>query len=59
MLKTPNGYELTSEAALAALARVLDPASAPAPGFHTPAQAFGPRFALGLPGVEWLAAWRP
>ncbi|MCS7008292.1 MAG: hypothetical protein NZL88_12125, partial [Gaiellaceae bacterium] len=35
MLKTPNGYELTSEAALAALARVLDPASAPAPGFHT------------------------
>ena len=48
-LQTPDGYDLTVQASLAAAARVL--AGAVAPGFHTPATAFGPDFVLELPGV--------
>src|SRR4029079_19835357 len=47
--QTPDGYDLTVEAALAAVARVR--AGAVAPGYHTPATAFGPDFVLDLPGV--------
>jgi short subunit dehydrogenase-like uncharacterized protein len=48
-LETPDGYALTVETALAAAARVL--AGAVAPGFQTPARAFGPDFVLETPGV--------
>jgi short subunit dehydrogenase-like uncharacterized protein len=48
-LETPDGYDLTVEAALAAVTRVR--AGAVAPGYHTPATAFGPDFVLELPGV--------
>jgi short subunit dehydrogenase-like uncharacterized protein len=47
--ETPDGYDLTVEAALAAVSRVR--AAAVAPGYHTPATAFGPDFVLELPGV--------
>jgi short subunit dehydrogenase-like uncharacterized protein len=47
--ETPDGYALTVEAALAAVSRVR--AGAVAPGYHTPATAFGPDFVLELPGV--------
>jgi short subunit dehydrogenase-like uncharacterized protein len=47
--QTPDGYALTVETALAAAARVL--AGDVAPGFQTPARAFGPDFVLGIPGV--------
>jgi short subunit dehydrogenase-like uncharacterized protein len=49
LLETPDGYALTVETALAAAARVL--AGDVAPGFQTPARAFGPDFVLGIPGV--------
>ncbi|HVK11886.1 MAG TPA: saccharopine dehydrogenase NADP-binding domain-containing protein [Gemmataceae bacterium] len=48
-LETPDGYTLTVETAVAAAARVL--AGDVAPGFQTPARAFGPDFVLGIPGV--------
>jgi short subunit dehydrogenase-like uncharacterized protein len=48
-LETPDGYDLTVEATLAAVSRVL--AGAVPPGYHTPANAFGPDFVLELPGV--------
>lgn len=48
-LETPDGYDLTVETALAAVARVL--AGGVPPGFQTPATAFGPDFILGVPGV--------
>jgi short subunit dehydrogenase-like uncharacterized protein len=47
--QTPDGYDVTVEAALVAVSRVL--AGAVAPGYHTPATAFGPDFVLELPGV--------
>lgn len=47
--QTPDGYDLTVQAALAATARVA--AGAVSPGFRTPAMAFGPDFVLELPGV--------
>ena len=47
--ETPDGYDLTVDAALAAVSRVR--AGAVAPGYHTPATAFGPDFVLELPGV--------
>jgi short subunit dehydrogenase-like uncharacterized protein len=47
--QTPDGYDLTVETALAAAARVL--AGDCAPGFQTPATAFGPDFILGIDGV--------
>ena len=47
--ETPDGYDLTVQAALAAVSRVR--AGAVPPGYHTPATAFGPDFALELPGV--------
>ena len=48
--QTPDGYDLTVEASLAAVVRVLD--GAVRPGFLTPAMAFGPDFVLTLPGVN-------
>ena len=47
--ETPDGYDLTVQAALAAVSRVL--AGAVPAGYHTPATAFGPNFVLELPGV--------
>jgi short subunit dehydrogenase-like uncharacterized protein len=47
--QTPDGYDLTVQAALAAASRVL--AGVVSPGYHTPATAFGPDFVLELPGV--------
>ena len=47
--ETPDGYDLTVQSAMAAVSRVL--AGAAAPGYHTPATAFGPDFVLELPGV--------
>jgi short subunit dehydrogenase-like uncharacterized protein len=47
--QTPDGYDLTVETALAAAARVLS--GAVAPGFYTPAMAFGPDFILEIAGV--------
>jgi short subunit dehydrogenase-like uncharacterized protein len=43
-----EGYAFTAVAAVACAARVL--AGGVAPGFQTPATAFGPDFVLGLPG---------
>lgn len=48
-LRGPDGYDLTAQAALACLRRVLD-GSVPT-GFQTPSTAFGPDFVLELPGV--------
>jgi short subunit dehydrogenase-like uncharacterized protein len=45
----PEGYTFTALAALAAAARVLRGEAAP--GFQTPAKAFGPDFVLEIPGV--------
>jgi short subunit dehydrogenase-like uncharacterized protein len=47
--ETPDGYDLTVQAALAAVSRVR--AGQVTPGYHTPATAFGPDFVLELPGV--------
>ncbi|WP_347244613.1 saccharopine dehydrogenase NADP-binding domain-containing protein [Thermogutta sp.] len=48
-MMTPDGYDFTVVAALAAVERVLK--EEVAPGFATPTQAFGTDFALDLPGV--------
>lgn len=48
-LSTPGPYGLTVDAAIASAERVLDGTTDP--GFNTPAAAFGPAFALELPGV--------
>jgi len=48
-LKTPGGYRLTVDTALAAVQEVLT--SPPPPGFHTPATAFGEDFVLKMPEV--------
>jgi len=47
-LRTPDPYDVTVEAALAAAENVVDVDS----GFQTPATAFGPEFAVELPGVS-------
>ena len=49
-LRTPEGYTLTADAALAALTRVLE--GSLAPGAYTPSMAFGADFVLGLEGVK-------
>jgi short subunit dehydrogenase-like uncharacterized protein len=46
----PEGYTFTVLTALAALERVLRGEGAP--GFQTPAKAFGPDFVLEIPGVK-------
>jgi short subunit dehydrogenase-like uncharacterized protein len=48
--QTPDGYDLTVQTALAAVARVLS--GAVPPGFKTPAMAFGPDFILEIAGVS-------
>ena len=49
-LTTPSGYQLTVQAALACLEKVL---SGDAPnGFSTPSKAFGPEFILKIPGTD-------
>lgn len=50
-LATPGGYPLTVWTALGALERVL--AGSVAPGFSTPARAFGSRFILEHPQAEF------
>jgi short subunit dehydrogenase-like uncharacterized protein len=47
--QTPYGYDLPVQTSLAAVARVL--AGEVAPGFYTPAMAFGPDFILKCTGV--------
>ncbi len=49
-MRTPHAYTLTALAALAAVARVL--AGDVHPGYQTPARAYGPDFALTIPGVS-------
>lgn len=49
VLTTPNGYDLTADAALAILERVRT--TAPQGGFYTASQLMGPEFVLSLPGV--------
>lgn len=52
-ITTPEGYDLTAAAAVAAAERAL--AGEAPPGFQTPAKAFGADFVLGLDGVEgWI-----
>jgi len=47
--QTPDGYDLTEQTSLTAVQRVLS--GAVAPGFQTPAMAFGPDFILEFNGV--------
>jgi short subunit dehydrogenase-like uncharacterized protein len=49
LLRTPDGYSFTALAAVAIAERVL--AGDAPPGFHTPASAYGPDLAIGLPDV--------
>lgn len=49
-IRGPEGYSMTVDAALAAVARVV--AGGVTRGFHTPGTAFGPDFVLTLPGVS-------
>lgn len=49
MCRGPEGYTFTMHSALAAVSRVM--ADPPPPGFQTPARAFGPDFALAVPGT--------
>jgi short subunit dehydrogenase-like uncharacterized protein len=49
-LRTPAAYSLTVDAAVTAVARLLE--SDLAPGDYTPSLAFRPEFVLGLHGVE-------
>lgn len=49
-LRTPDPYELTARTATEAARRAL--AGEVAPGFQTPASAFGPAFAMEFDGVE-------
>lgn len=48
-LQTPDGYDLTVQTSLAAVARVLT--GSITPGFKTPAMALGPDFILEIAGV--------
>ena len=50
-METPNGYELTVTAALGVVERLLNPALVSRPGYFTPSQLMGSRYALSLPGV--------
>ncbi|MFZ5476238.1 MAG: hypothetical protein ACOZNI_05630, partial [Myxococcota bacterium] len=47
-LRTPEGYTLTARTAVDVAARIAEVA----PGFHTPATAFGADYVLGFEGVE-------
>lgn len=49
-LRTPEGYALTVQTAVAAMERVL--AGQVQPGFQTPSLAFGADFILDFPGVQ-------
>ena len=49
-MQTPNGYSLTHDAAISAVARLL--AETVPAGAQTPSMAFGDRFVLGLRGVR-------
>jgi short subunit dehydrogenase-like uncharacterized protein len=49
-MRTPDTYDVTADTAVEAARRVL--ASDVAPGFQTPAAAFGPDFPLEFAGVE-------
>jgi short subunit dehydrogenase-like uncharacterized protein len=53
-LATPNGYDITTTAALGIAERVLgDP---PAGGYYTPSLLMGADYVLGLPGVRLIEA---
>lgn len=49
-LRTPEGYALTAQTAIAAVEKVL--AGQARPGFQTPSRAFGPDFILEFSGVQ-------
>jgi short subunit dehydrogenase-like uncharacterized protein len=57
VLHGPDGYVLTAEAALLAVAHVL--AGDVRPGFQTPAGAYGVELALAVPGVRLESAGPP
>ena len=50
-IETPNGYDLTVNAALGVVERLLNPAPPSPPGYLTPSQLMGARYVLDLPGV--------
>ena len=50
-IETPNGYDLTVTASLGVVERLLDSGTSPPPGYLTPSQLMGSRYALSLPGV--------
>ena len=50
-LDVPNGYLLTALTATSVVEHIL--ADGVAPGFQTPARAFGKEFILSIPGVQW------
>lgn len=50
-----EGYEVTAQAVLAAVGRILSPRTQPVPGAHTPATAFGADFVLSLSGVNRIS----
>ncbi len=56
-LTTPNGYALTVETVLAAIARIFK--APPAPGFQTPSCAFGADFIDGIPGCDFRFEMAP
>lgn len=49
-VRSPEGYKTTVIAALASVRRMLE--APPAPGYHTPATAFGSGFIASLPGCS-------
>jgi short subunit dehydrogenase-like uncharacterized protein len=51
-LQTPNGYDITTTAALGIAERVLR--DAPAGGYYTPSLLMGADYVLGLPGVRLI-----
>ena len=51
-LATPNGYDITTTAALGIAERVL--ADPPAGGYYTPSLLMGADYVLGLPGVRLI-----
>jgi short subunit dehydrogenase-like uncharacterized protein len=51
-LRTPNGYDLTTSAALGIVAHLLPQRDRLRGGYYTPSQLMGAAYVLSLPGVE-------
>ena len=52
-IRVPNGYTVTTDAAVAIARRLLE--SGPPPGFTTPARLMGAEFVTTLPGAGRIA----